>query len=320
MRISFVIAVLGMTIGCGQPGAPDAQRGGSEEPRDVASRDIALPVDAAPASAAGESSATIKPWTAAQQQELLSERLEGGMGGSFRDFSNVFLVSSRLNLGPGVGLVTSTAEIGDAPLSSPFPESYKPTLREFLDAIALQTSSQWSYDPSSKYFKSEVPHEAPVEDVAIFEFQKANCKKPYAITLAKGWKTVDNGNWVMHVPPAFPVGMDIYEMGTYSAPDKESESDFADTIRSAVALQWAGRAKEHVELADLKAAKVGAFDALYFETMIPTQLKKDMKWRQWVFMVDNRCYFIVSTILPDLERKILPDIEAMLASFRIATD
>ena len=68
----------------------------------------------------------------------------------------------------------SSDEIAESPLQSPFPASYEPTLREFLDTIALQTSSEWKYDPSGKYFKSEVEHEKPVAGLAIFEFTKAN--------------------------------------------------------------------------------------------------------------------------------------------------
>ncbi|HLX62952.1 MAG TPA: hypothetical protein VKX17_16895, partial [Planctomycetota bacterium] len=61
---------------------------------------------------------------------------------------------------------------------------------------------------------------------------------------------------------------------------------------------------------------VGSFDALYFESMVPSQLKKEIRWRQWVFMDGERCYFIVSTIFPDNEAKIFPDVEKMLQSFK----
>ena len=201
------------------------------------------------------------------------------MGNSFRQFANVFLVSSRIHLETGVGLMTEYDEIANAPLQSPFPSSYQPTLRELLDAIALQTFSQWKYDASSKYFSSEVPHKAPVEGLAIFEFTKAKREKPFEVTLAEGWKAIDKGNWVMHVPPDFPVGMDIYEMGTYSSPETTTGPEFADKIRSAVALESAQRVNEKATPGDLKPAKVGTFDALYYESMIPSQLDKEVKWR-----------------------------------------
>src|SRR5205085_11129590 len=141
-----------------------------------------------------------------------------------------------IHLGTGIGLMTSDTEIAELPLQSPFPASYQPTLREFLDAIALQTFSEWKYDPSNKYLKTE-DLETRVEGLAIFEFTKTKREKPFEVALADGWKRVDKGNWVMHVPPSFPVGMDIYEMGTYSSEEKTTPQDFANEIRSAVALE-----------------------------------------------------------------------------------
>jgi hypothetical protein len=90
-----------------------------------------------------------------QQEELLKERLDGGMRFKFTQFANMFLVSSRINLGSGVALVATTEEIAKVELESPFPKFYKPTLRQFLDAIALQTFSEWKYDPTAKHVKRE---------------------------------------------------------------------------------------------------------------------------------------------------------------------
>ena len=262
---------------------------------------------------------TIKPLTEAEQKELLATRLKGGMSYSFRQFANMFLVSSRLQIGTGVAIVTSDKKIAGLPLQSPFPASYQPTLREFLDAIGLQTFSEWSYDPSSKHFKSEVEHATPVEGLAFFEFKKRETKreKPYAVTLADGWKTEDNGSWVMYVPPTFPVGMDIYEMGTYSSDEEMNPEEFSEKMRWEIALEWAQRVNEKARQEDLKPAKVGTLEALFYEAMIPSQLGKAIRFRQWVFMVENKCYFIVSTILPELEDKIFPDVLEMVTSFRM---
>lgn len=318
MRTTLIIAVALAVAGCSQQDAPTPSR---NEPNPPAKNDPQPPEAPRPEPDEDKNaSSTIKPLTAEQQQQLLDARLGGGMGHSFRQFANMFLVSSRVHFGTGVGLMTSHKEIAELPLQSPFPASYRPTLREFLDAIALQTFSEWKYDPSSKYFKSEVDSEGPVQDLAIFEFTKTKREKPFAVTLADGWKTVDKGNWVMHVPPSFPVGMDIYEMGTYSSEEKTTEQDFANKIRSAVALEWAQRVNEKAKLEDLKPAKVGTFDALFYESMIPSQLDKEIRWRQWVFMVDNKCYFIVSTILPEFEDKIFPDVQKMVASFRVKAE
>jgi hypothetical protein len=258
----------------------------------------------------------IQPWTVEQQERLLNERLPGGMEGTMGQFANMFLVMSRIHLGCGVGLVTSSSEISQSPLQSPFPASYQPTLRELLDTIALQTSSQWKYDPSSKYFSSDIKGQAPVRDLAMFEFTKTEREKPYEVALVKGWKAADRGHWMMLSPPGFPVGMDIYEMGTYSSDDEVDASEFQQRMRGEIALDWARRVKEDAGPEDLKPVRVGELDALYFESLAPSQLGKDIRWRQWVMMADNRCYFIMSTILPDLEEQILPDVEKMVASFR----
>jgi hypothetical protein len=255
----------------------------------------------------------IKPLTKERQDHLLKERLDGGMGNSFRQFSNKFLVMSRINLSYGVGLMTPSQEIADTELQSVFPGFYRPTLREYLDAIALQTKSRWKYDSTSKYFHSEV-ESGPVEDLAIFEFTKTDREKPFQVTLPKGWRSIDKGNWMMYVPPIFPVGMDIYELGAYSSDDK-TEKDLLKRVPYEVSLEWAKRAKDKVYPKEINSAKVGPYDALYFETMMPLRDGLTVRWRQWVFMVDNKCYCAISTIYPQYEERIFPDVQSMLASF-----
>ena len=250
-------------------------------------------------------------------EQLLDMRLDGSIGNSFRQFSNMFLVKSRIDFGVGIGLMSNSTKIADAPLQPVYPKSYQPTMREFLDVIGLQTKSDWKYDKTNQFVQSDNEVKDPIQNLAIFEFTPAAKKrpKPYKINLAKGWKTIDNGNWVMHVPPTFPVGFDIYEMGVYST-DEADKTKFYQQIRKDVSLQWAGRVKPDAEADDLVNAKVGEYDALHFTSLIPSQFGEDVRWRQWVFMVDNRCYFIVSTILPEKDAEIIPDVEKMLASFK----
>ncbi|MFH1022858.1 MAG: hypothetical protein V1809_05675 [Planctomycetota bacterium] len=258
----------------------------------------------------------VKPLAKEQQDKLLQGRLDGGMENSFRQFSNMFLVMSRMKLAYGVGLMTSSPEIANTELHTVFPEFYKPTLREFLDMIALQTSSTWKYDPTSKYFESDVESK-PVEDLAMFEFTKTKREKPFQVTLPKGWKANDKGNWMMFVPPIFPLGMDIHELGSYSSDDKIKEKELLKRVPIEVSLEWAKRTKDKVDPKELKSAKVGPYDALYFETMMPFLDESTVRWRQWVFMVDNKCYFLVSTIYPKYEERIFPDVQKMVESFQI---
>jgi hypothetical protein len=111
--------------------------------------------------------------------------------------------------------------------------------------------------------------------------------------------------------------MDIYELGSYSTDDESAPADRMNTIRAAVSLEWAQRVSKTATIENLQAAKVGTYDALYFETLIASQPGQELHWRQWVFIEGNRCYFIVSTIVPDMEMEILPDVEQMVASIRI---
>jgi hypothetical protein len=277
---------------------------------------------AAPAEDEAESSedaaydVVIVPLTEKELDRLLAHRLNPGMQDTFAQFSNMFFALSRIQLPKAIALSAKSERVAATPLSSPFPASYKPTLREFLDAIALQSMSEWSYAPAGVAMRSDQPGEQ-VDHIAPFEFTFKQRPKPYDFELAEGWKGIDRGNWLMLSPPDFPVGLDIYEMGTYSTEDNKAEAELHETVRRDVALEWANRVSEGIKLEDLREAKVGKYDALYFEAMIPSQLKKDIRWRHWVFMVDNACYFIVSTILPENETKIFPDVEAMLATFHV---
>jgi hypothetical protein len=51
--------------------------------------------------------------------------------------------------------------------------------------------------------------------------------------------------------------------------------------------------------------------------MAASKLGQEIRWRQWVFLVENRCYFVVSTILPELDKKIFQDVQQILASFQV---
>jgi hypothetical protein len=211
--------------------------------------------------------------------------------------------------------MTSSRDIAVAELQPTFPSSYDPTLRELMDSIAQQTSSQWKYEPTGKYLNSDVPRE--VTDLAFFEFTPAKRDRPLEFTLPKGWKRQDRGHWIMLSPPDFPVGLDLYELGTYSADDATKTADLLTRIRREQALEWAQRVKEAANEKELVERKVGPYDALYFEALIPTKLGKDFRWRHWVFMVDNRCFMAVSTIDPELEGKILPDVQAILGTLKV---
>lgn len=269
-------------------------------------------------SEATKSKASPKPLAQDEQERLLKTRVDGRTGGTFRQFSSQFLATSRLSLTSEVRLMTSSDEIAGTSLQPVYPPTYKPTLRELLDVVTLQTRSQWKYDPTSKSVPSDV-ETGPVTEVATFEFTKTGTErtKPYQVTLPKGWRSVDRGHWTMYVPPNFPLGMDIYELGAYSSDDKTEADDLVKRIPRDVALGWAKRAKDNVDPKEFTPAKVGPYPALYFDTMKHLRDGSTVRWRQWVFMVDNQCYGVVSTIFPLYEDKFFPDVQSMLASFVI---
>lgn len=260
----------------------------------------------------------LKVLSTTELDAILSKRLDGGMDYDFKQFANMFFVFSHIKLGTGVVLSPRTREIADKELMSLFPQFYRPTLREFCDSIALQTFSEWKYDVEDQFVSSTVPDTKKVDDsMVVLRFEPATRQKPFEVTLAKGWKAEDKGQWTMHIPPSFPCGMDIYEAGTYSARKKEDEPALLKKVPVEVSLEWARRFKPETSEKDLKPAKVGSFDALAFEAMVPSQFEKETRWRQWVFMDGNKCYFIVSTIFPEQEKEIFPDVEAMLKTFKI---
>ena len=241
------------------------------------------PPKAGPAAEAGKPSvATLKPLSKEQQDKLLVARLDGGLGQTFHDFANVFLVVSRVKLPSGAGLMTSSPEIAQTQLHPVFPTFYKPTLRELLDVLALETSSEWKYDPTSKYFQSDA-ETGPVEGLAVFEFTKIKRKKSFEVTLAKGWKATDKGNWLMLVPAMFPLGMDIHELGSYSSDDKAKEKDLLAKVPIEMSLEWARRRKTRSSGRISSRRKSARYDALYFETMMVMRDGSTIHWRRMDF-------------------------------------
>lgn len=261
----------------------------------------------------------LKVLSPAELDKLLQDRLNGSLSYSAKQFANMFFVRSRIDMGCSVALSFDDAEIAETELQSVFPEFYQPTLRELLDTIALQTFSTWSYRKEDQFLASKEENMPPQADIIVVYFEKTKTPraKPYEVTLAKDWQSEDRGHWTACRPPTVPVGMDIYEVGTYSAKDKASEAALFERVRKAVALEWAQRVKEGAKADELKPAKVGPFDALFFESMIDARTGSKVRWRHWVFMVGNECYFIVSTIFPGDEKALYPDVEGMLKTFRL---
>lgn len=251
-----------------------------------------------------------------QLARLLEQRLPGGMGISFAQLTKMSLVANKASMGRSISVATKSDKIAKTTLRSNFPSFYKPTLAQFLDAVGLQTRAQWKYDPSGKSAEGENGKKS--SDI-IFEFNETTRRKPYELNLAKGWSTADNGNWVNCTPAGAPagVGMDIYELGNFTSINKSNEGELLKQVPDEVSIEWARRVQPKAKKTDLKPSKVGTYDAVSFDSLVRAQGGKDVRWRQWVFMAGNQCFFIVSTIFPEGESKIFPDVEAMLKSFKL---
>src|SRR5215203_5244177 len=193
--------------------------------------------------------------TEAQQKTFLSQRLEnGGMKGTFNSFGS-FLYAFQ-----DVAIHTDDKEIGAIELSSPFPPFYKPTWKEFLDAIAIQTKSSWKYDSKRNFWVFATPA----------------FTKPYTIKLADKWNLEDRGTYVSYKPPTFPVGMDVYYLGVYSADRDKAQATLWEKIRNAWAIRFASSFKRDIKIDEMQKTKVAEAETLYLQT--PT-LPRGVVWQ-----------------------------------------
>lgn len=250
-----------------------------------------------------------------QLKTLLDQRLNGSLGENFGQFSNMFFVRSRIDLDTGIALTTKVPGVIDRELEPAFANNYKPTLRELLDAIALETGTRWVYADRSQVMLSDRPSTEIIDGMAIFDFVPNEHKFTNQMTPAKDWKALEKTNWVMYVPPIAPMAMDYHELGKVSADDKSKESALIAKTAQDFALDQYRRAKPDAKLEDLKKTKVGAIDAYYFETPLPPTGPEKVRWRQWHFMIGNQLCYVISTILPDQDKALWPDVEQMIKTF-----
>jgi len=248
--------------------------------------------------------------------KLLAQRLNGDIGFKFKAFSNEFFVRSKLDVGKSIGLMARTPAIAETDLESAFPSTYKPTLKEILDAIAMQTKTHWVYDPKKQVVMSDKPLDKELEGIVDFEFTPAVQSLPFEIKPARGWKAEEHTNWIMYIPPIAPMAMDFHVSGKLSAPDKAQEAALFASAPADAALDSLRRAHPNAAKEDLKRAKVGRYDAYFFESPLPPEGEAKVQWRQWYFMVGNQLCFVISTILKPQDAKLYPEVETMLKTFR----
>ena len=227
-----------------------------------------------------------------QQEEFLARRLPSGViTGTFSTFGS--LLYAALD----IAVHTSDKEIGETELHSPFPDFYKPTVKELLAAIALQTKSSWVYDSQTTYWT----------------FAKPAAPKHFSLKLADEWTSADRGFYVTYRPPSYPVGMDIYYYGSYSSDDPSQQTVIWKRVRDSWATGFASRLKSGVTISEMQPVAVDGVEALYFQAPAP---RPGVMWRQWVLVKNGHAFVIVST-LANNDTKLLADVESMVKSFRV---
>lgn len=226
------------------------------------------------------------------QAKFLSQRLaDGGITGTFDSYCS--LLYSFKN----VAIHTEDKEVNATTLHSPFPAFYKPTWKELLDTIAVQTKSSWQYDASRDYWV----------------FGKPATQKPYTITMAEKWSSRDMGIWTGYAPDKYPAGMDIYYYGTYSADNPRDAPDVWRQVRDMWAVTFGARLKKDIKAEEMRKVTIDGVEALYFEAPTP---RNNLLWRQWALIKDGKMFFILST-LPVDDKATMAEVDGMLKTFKI---
>lgn len=234
-----------------------------------------------------------KAISAEAQKELLATRLDQSpIRGNFGS------LGSWLYTFHDLAIHTDHKEIGDIKLGSPFPNGYKPTWREVFETVATQTRTTWAYDAKRNYWLFTPTEFSPAFDIKI----------------ADDWTSKNMGIYIGYKPSTFPVGMDIYQLGTYSADDPKDEAKLFEESRNDLALRFARGFDKKISAKDMKIVKVDGVDALYFEA-IPPQ-RKEIIWRQWALVKNGKGFVIVSSLRKQ-DKKLISDVQAMVESFKV---
>jgi hypothetical protein len=250
-------------------------------------------------------------------EHLLNQRLNGSLGHTLIPFANMFFVRSKMDLDTSIGLTCDSKDAEQYQLENAFPSTYRPTLRELLDAIAMQTKTHWSYNAKDQVAKSDRADEKEVAGIVNFVFEPAETALGYGMTVPKDWIAYDRTNWIMYVPPIAPVAMDLHISGRLSAQDKAKEAELFSAAPIEAALDSLHRLKHDATSKDLTKTKVGIYDAYFFEADMPNRTGKQLHWRQWHFMVGSQLCYVISTIFDDQNGELYPAVQAMLKTFRI---
>ena len=246
------------------------------------------------------------------RETFLGSRTPGGrIAATFYDTQIVLY--SMLN----VPIFCATDTVCERRLASPFPDFYRPTWREYFNAIARSTGSHWDFTADWKdAFVLEVMTAEGTKTMSEqrdgFLFEEPAIPLPFTVTVAKGWRSDPHGDYVSYIPPVAKVGMDVYMGGEYSSEDP----GLFDQVREFWAMLFAPKFKADITPKEMTLVQVAGVDALFWEYHHP-EADKAFRWRQWSFVKEGHAFVIVS-IIDDVHEAVLwPDISSMVASFDV---
>lgn len=207
---------------------------------------------------------------------------------TFGEFAEVLLSAGIVQIHSSNARVTRTRL---APICD---KSHDLKMSEFLETIARQTGTTAKFD----------------EKKCRWNFEPPAMPLPYRLSIAKGWHEEQRGYYTAYIPKIAPVGMDVYMMGRFD----ELDDSRMKQIRNEQALWFADRMRPGVKIEAMNTTTVDGCEALSFETKAPMEGRQ---WRQWAFVKDNQAFVIVSAVDDKNESKLIPDVEAMVSSFRV---
>ena len=232
------------------------------------------------------------PLSEKEQTRFLERRLPiSAFRGTFASYGELLYAAD------GVSIHTESHEISETALGSPFPSFYHPTFAELFDSIAIQTKSSWKYDPTRNFW---------VFSISINP-------RSFQLSPAANWTSSNRGIYVGFKPPNYPVGMDVYQLGSYSTDSSEKATLF-EKVRNDLALRFATGANPNVTVKDMGTETLDGAEALFFEA--PSPIRKDVVWRQWALVKNGKAFVIVSS-LPRDDTTLFNDVKSMVKSFHV---
>lgn len=214
----------------------------------------------------------------------------------FRQFSQL---ASFLFSFDNVWIYTDTKELAQTNVESVHPlELYKPTWGEFFVSIARQMRCDVVWDNNLNQW-----HFVP---------RKEGAESMFTLQIAQDWRSESRGRYMWYAPTNAPMGMDVYVFGPFWHADEPGTATAAQ-LRNHYAELSLENHPERPKADDMRVIPVAGFDSVFFEC----EANRGIRWRQWCFFAESHVFLIVSAIDPQNVETLPPQVDAMIASFRV---